>query len=143
MEKKYTKKAVALKYDRKLGDAPKVTAKGKGKVARNIIDLARKHDIPIKDDPDLIEILSSLDIDEEIPSEIYVAVAELLAFVYSMNSKKGSLKLFLIRFFRVLSFRSGDVSTSYQFVTVRAYHIEFVDLTPEQLLITKWTKIIY
>jgi len=89
MEKKYTKKAVALKYDRKVGDAPKVTAKGKGKVAQNIIELARKHDIPIKDDPELIGILSSLDIDEEIPSEIYVAVAELLAFVYSMNSKKG------------------------------------------------------
>ena len=66
-----------------------MTAKGKGKVAQNIIDLARKHDIPIKDDPDLIAVLSSLDIDEEIPSEIYVAVAELLAFVYSLNAKKG------------------------------------------------------
>lgn len=89
MKKKYTKKAVALKYDKDVGSAPKVTAKGKGRVAQNIIELARKHDIPIKDDPDLIEVLSSLDIDEEIPSEIYVAVAELLAFVYSINSKKG------------------------------------------------------
>jgi len=88
MEKKYIQKAVALKYDRKKDDAPKVTAKGKGKVAEKIIELARKHDIPIKDDPDLIEILSSLDINQEIPSDIYVAVAELLAFVYSINSKR-------------------------------------------------------
>ncbi len=90
MKSKFTKKAVALKYDRKTDSAPKVTAKGKGKVAEKIIEIAKKHDIPIKDDPDLIEVLSSLEIDEEIPSEIYVAVAELLAFIYSMNSKKES-----------------------------------------------------
>lgn len=88
MEKKYIQKAVALKYDRKKDGAPRVTAKGKGKVAEKIIELAKKHDIPIKDDPDLIEMLSSLDINQEIPSDIYVAVAELLAFVYSMNSKQ-------------------------------------------------------
>lgn len=89
MEKKYTPKAVALKYDRKKDDAPKVVAKGKGKIAEKIIELAKIHNIPIKDDPDLIEVLSSLDINQEIPSEIYVAVAELLAFVYSMNSKRS------------------------------------------------------
>lgn len=88
MEKKYIRKAIALKYDRKKDDAPKVTAKGKGKVAEKIIELAKKHDIPIKDDPDLVEVLSSLDINQEIPSEIYAAVAELLAFVYSLNSKR-------------------------------------------------------
>ncbi|RLC03295.1 MAG: flagellar biosynthesis protein FlhB [Deltaproteobacteria bacterium] len=88
MDKKDQKKAVALKYDRETTNAPKVTAKGKGKVAQKIIELAKKHDIPIKDDPDLIEVLSSLEIDEEIPAEIYVAVAELLAFVYSINSKR-------------------------------------------------------
>lgn len=88
MDKPYQKKAVAIKYDKKTDGAPKVTAKGRGKVAQKIIELAQKHDIPIKDDPDLIEVLSSLEINEEIPSEIYVAVAELLAFVYSMNSKR-------------------------------------------------------
>ena len=88
MEKKYIQKAVALKYDRKKDGAPRVTAKGKGKVAEKIIELAKKYDIPIKDDPDLIEVLSSLDIHQEIPSDIYVAVAELLAFVYSTNSKR-------------------------------------------------------
>ncbi len=88
MDKEYPKKAVALRYDRQKEDAPKVVAKGQGKIAEKIIELALKHDIPIKDDPDLIEVLSSLEIDEEIPSEIYVAVAELLAFVYSANSKR-------------------------------------------------------
>jgi flagellar biosynthesis protein len=88
MEKKYIQKAVALKYDKKKDGAPKVTAKGQGKVAENIIELAKKHDIPIKDDPDLVEVLSSLDLNQEIPSEIYAAVAELLAFVYSLNSKR-------------------------------------------------------
>ncbi|WP_022664695.1 EscU/YscU/HrcU family type III secretion system export apparatus switch protein [Desulfospira joergensenii] len=89
MAKKPIKKAVALTYDKQKHDAPKVTAKGKGRVAEKIIEIAQKHDIPIKDDPDLIEVLSNLDIDEEIPSEIYAAVAELLAFVYSMNKAKA------------------------------------------------------
>jgi flagellar biosynthesis protein len=90
IKKKYKKKAVALKYDRETSGAPKAVAKGQGKVASKIIELAKKHDVPIKDDPDLIEVLSSLEIDEEIPAEIYVAVAELLAFVYSMNSKRDT-----------------------------------------------------
>lgn len=88
MNQKYQKKAVALKYDREKSDAPKVAAKGRGKVAEKIIELAKKFDIPIKDDPDLVEVLSSLEIDEEIPPEIYGAVAELLAFVYSINSNR-------------------------------------------------------
>ncbi len=90
MDKKPLKKAVALNYEKEQDSAPKVIAKGQGKVAENIIELAKKHDIPIKDDPDLIEVLSSLEINEEIPSEIYVAVAELLAFVYSANSRRNT-----------------------------------------------------
>lgn len=89
MQKRYIKKAVALKYDRQKDDAPKIAAKGQGKIAEKIIELAKKYDILIKDDPDLIEVLSSLDINQEIPSEIYVAVAELLAFVYAANKKRG------------------------------------------------------
>ena len=84
------KKAVALKYKPGQDDAPKVTAKGIGSVAEKIIDIARKQGIPVKDDPDLVEVLSRLDLDEEIPPELYVIVAELLAFVYSLNRKKGS-----------------------------------------------------
>lgn len=88
MDKKIEQKAVALKYDRSKDSAPKVTAKGQGRIARKIIEIAREHNIPVKDDPDLLEVLSNLDIDQEIPAEIYVAVAELLAFVYSINSRR-------------------------------------------------------
>ncbi len=85
---KKRKTAVALRYDPLRDGAPKVSAKGSGAVAENIIELAKKHDIPVKDDPDLVEVLSKLAIEEEIPSEVYVIVAELLAFVYSVNKKR-------------------------------------------------------
>ena len=81
------KKAVALKYDGIKDAAPTVTAKGQGKVAENIIALALAHGVPVKDDPDLVEVLASLDISQEIPAEVYVAVAELLAFVYGVNAE--------------------------------------------------------
>lgn len=82
------KKAVALKYERLKAAAPRVTAKGQGKVAENIIALALAHGVPVKNDPDLVEVLASLDINQEVPAEIYVAVAELLAFVYGANADK-------------------------------------------------------
>lgn len=85
---KKRKKAVALKYDPAKDNAPKVSAKGKGAVADNIIELAGKHGVPVRNDPDLVEILSRLEIDEAIPSEVYVVVAELLAFVYSADKKR-------------------------------------------------------
>jgi flagellar biosynthesis protein len=90
MTKKPMKKAVVLAYDREADAAPRVTAKGQGEIAFKIIELAEKHGIPVKNDPDLMEVLSSLEINQEIPENIYVAVAELLAFVYGMNQKKGS-----------------------------------------------------
>ena len=80
------KKAVALKYQLKSDNAPKVIAKGRGKVAEKIIEIAREHNIYIHDDPDLIEVLSQLDLNEEISPDLYVVIAELLAFVYSINS---------------------------------------------------------
>jgi flagellar biosynthesis protein len=84
------KKAVAVKYKSGQDNAPKVTAKGTGLVAEKIIAVARKQGIPVKDDPSLIEVLSRLDLDQEIPPELYVVVAELLAFVYRLDRKKGS-----------------------------------------------------
>lgn len=80
------KKAVALKYQPKSDNAPKVIAKGKGKVADKIIEIAREHNLYVHNDPDLIEILSQLDINEQIPPDLYVVIAELLTFVYSLNS---------------------------------------------------------
>ena len=80
------KKAVALRYAPPLDRAPKVTAKGSGLLAQKIIELAQKHGIPIKEDPVLIQFLSQLDFYQEIPPSIYVVVAEILAFVYSVNN---------------------------------------------------------
>lgn len=87
-EKEKRKQAVALRYRPDKDAAPRVAAKGSGLVAERIIELARKHGIPVKDDPDLLEVLSKLEIEEEVPPTVYVAVAELLAFVYSLNRKK-------------------------------------------------------
>ena len=80
------KKAVALKYHEESDKAPVLIAKGKGEVAEKILEIAREHNIYIHDDPDLIEVLSRLDLHEQIPSDLYLVVAELLAFVYSLNS---------------------------------------------------------
>ncbi len=85
-----SKKAATLRYKASDDNAPRVTAKGTGLVAEKIVEMARKCGIPVKEDPDLIEVLSRLDLNEEIPPELYVVVAELLAFVYRMNGKKGS-----------------------------------------------------
>ena len=84
------KQAVALQYNRIKDTAPKVTAKGQGKVTENIIALALAHGVPVKDDPELMEVLASLEISQEIPPEIYVAVAELLSFIYGANAGKKS-----------------------------------------------------
>ncbi|HET6516096.1 MAG TPA: EscU/YscU/HrcU family type III secretion system export apparatus switch protein [Thermodesulfovibrionales bacterium] len=87
MTKEKGSKAAALQYTRGTDSAPKVTAKGRGKVAEKILEVARKHNIPIREDRELVEILSSLDLYQEIPPELYRAVAEILAFVYSLSSK--------------------------------------------------------
>ncbi len=79
--------AAALKYDRHKDAAPKVVARGKGAIAEKIIEIAKKNHIPIKNDPGLVQILSKLEIDEQIPVELYKAVAEILAFVYSANDR--------------------------------------------------------
>src|SRR5512137_545036 len=81
------KVAAAIRYDAARDDAPRLTAKGQGHVAERIIELARQHDIPVRSDKALVHILSQLDIDRHIPPDLYKAVAEILAFVYSANEK--------------------------------------------------------
>ena len=84
---KKLKSAVALKYHTETDVVPKVTAKGEGLVAERIIELARENEVPIKEDPDLVQILSQVDINKEIPPSVYKVVAELLAFIYKLNNK--------------------------------------------------------
>ncbi|NIQ03699.1 MAG: flagellar biosynthesis protein FlhB [Nitrospinaceae bacterium] len=86
-KKKKSKSAVALNYVQDRDAAPKVTAKGEGLVAERIIALAKENDIPIKEDPDLVQVLSQVDLNREIPPTVYHVVAELLAFVYKLNHK--------------------------------------------------------
>ena len=83
-----SKKAVALKYERKKDNAPKVTAKGSGKTAQKIIEIAKLNDIPIKEDKDLLELLSKVELDKEVPAQMYKAVAEVFSFIYNSTKKK-------------------------------------------------------
>jgi flagellar biosynthesis protein len=80
--------AAAIKYDSATANAPKVTARGRGYIAEKIISIAEENGVPIKNDPDMVQILSKLDIGAEIPVELYRAVAEILAFVYSLNENQ-------------------------------------------------------
>jgi flagellar biosynthesis protein len=83
--KERSKKAAALKYRQGEDSAPKVIAKGRGKVADKIMEVARLCHIPIKEDRELVEVLSSLDLYQEIPPELYKAVAGILAFIYAIS----------------------------------------------------------
>ncbi len=87
-EKKRTRrKAVAVTYDTENEGAPKVVAKGSGYLADRIIELAREHNVHIHHDPDLAAVLAKVDVNTEIPPELYRTVAEILAFVYRINGK--------------------------------------------------------
>lgn len=79
--------AAALQYKPREDSAPRLVAKGKGWMADKIIQIAREQNIPLKEDPHLIEILSTLDLYEEIPQNLYKAVAEILIFIYKVNNK--------------------------------------------------------
>lgn len=87
----FVQKAAALKYDIDSDSAPKVVAKGKGETATNIIKLARDNNIPIKKDEDLVELLSKIDIDKEIPGSMYKAVAEIFSFIYDLSNKNKEI----------------------------------------------------
>jgi flagellar biosynthesis protein len=87
MKEKQERTAAALKYTQGKDSAPKLVAKGRGAVAEKIIEIARAHGIHIKEDKALVEVLSSLDLYQEIPPELYKAVAEILAFIYRLNKK--------------------------------------------------------
>ena len=81
------KQAVALRYEAKKDRAPEVVGKGRGFLAERILELAREHNIPIRHDKNLLQILSRLDLNQEVPPEIYQVVAEILAFVYRLSNR--------------------------------------------------------
>ena len=85
--KPHVEKAVALKYNKEEDTSPRVVAKGEGHVARQIRAVADEYGIPIRHDDDLVELLAQVDIDREIPQELYAAVAEILSWIYRANEE--------------------------------------------------------
>lgn len=81
-------KAVALRYEGK--GAPRVVAKGSGEVAKQILALAETHDIPLHEDRELVLLLSRIELGREIPEGLYLAVAQILAFIYSLSDKDST-----------------------------------------------------
>jgi flagellar biosynthesis protein len=81
--------AAALRYDREKENAPRVVAKGRGLIAEAIIARAREHGVPLHEDAGLAATLSALDLETEIPPELYRAVAEVLAFLYRLNAGRN------------------------------------------------------
>lgn len=83
----HPKRALGLAWQKGSSGGPKVLAKGQGPVAQTILDLAAQHGIPIQEDPDLLELLSACEVGDEIPSEVYGAVARLLAFLWGLRDE--------------------------------------------------------
>ncbi len=92
MKKQPIKKAVALKYEPTKDQAPKVIAKGAGAVADKILEQAEKHDIKIREDKALSEMLYQLEIEEQIPPALYPIIAEVFAFIYQAEQRAGEIK---------------------------------------------------
>ena len=78
--------AVALSYADK-DKAPIVVAKGYGVVAESILRCAREHGLYVHESPELVNLLMNVDLDEQIPPQLYVAIAELLAWLYHLESR--------------------------------------------------------
>jgi flagellar biosynthesis protein len=92
MDNKSGNIAVALAYNVKADDAPRVIAKGSGFTAEKIIEIAVSHDIPVKIDKNLTHLLYQVSLDKAIPPSLFRMVAEVLAWVYSIDSDKGKHK---------------------------------------------------
>ncbi len=84
--KRKQEKAVALRYHREDDRAPRIVAKGEGSIAAKIREVAENNGIPIHRDDALVELLAQIEIDREIPPELYAAVAELLSWIYRANN---------------------------------------------------------
>ncbi|MCC6709669.1 MAG: EscU/YscU/HrcU family type III secretion system export apparatus switch protein [Gammaproteobacteria bacterium] len=77
--------AVALHWDGQ--SAPRVTAKGRGEVAERILELARKHNVPVDQEPALIEVLAEVELGRQIPDKLFVAIAQVIAFAYTVRGQ--------------------------------------------------------
>ncbi|MCL1835281.1 MAG: EscU/YscU/HrcU family type III secretion system export apparatus switch protein [Oscillospiraceae bacterium] len=88
-EKNKRKRAAAISYDPKEHDAPLLAAFGEGYVAEKIIEIAKASGVPVMPDPSIASLLSKVSIGDEIPPEMYEAVAKVLAFVGEIDRRYG------------------------------------------------------
>ena len=86
-DERQVKRAVALKYDAEESSAPRVVATGSGDAASAILAAAQEHGVPIEEDEALLELLAGCEIGDEIPPELYEAVAELLTWLYRLEGR--------------------------------------------------------
>ncbi len=86
MEEK-KKKAIALRYDQERDRAPRIVAKGEGSIAERIIKLAKENNIPVVEDTDLVNAMINMEVYEEIPPELYRAIAQILIFVKHVKNR--------------------------------------------------------
>lgn len=89
MGKEIKNQAIALKYDAEKDPAPKVVAKGEAEIAEKIIEIAKLNNIPIEQNKDLAALLNKVDLDQFIPVEAYIVVAEIIAI---LSQKQGETK---------------------------------------------------
>jgi flagellar biosynthesis protein len=83
--------AVALAYKPKRESAPKIVASGRGFVAEQILEVARAHELHVREDADLVQLLEAIEVGSEIPLEAFVAVAEIFTYVYRANGTLSDL----------------------------------------------------
>ena len=83
------KKAAAIAYDPQKNRAPQLVAAGRGRIAEKILEVARAFDIPVREDRNLATLLEALEIDTEIPEDLYRVVAEVLVYIYKLDDEFG------------------------------------------------------
>jgi len=95
MKHPYTSRqsAVALTYGKNQGGAPTVVAKGRGLIAQAIIERAKQHGVYVHESEDLVGMLMQVELDQEIPPQLYLAVAELLAWLYRLEHAEAPATL--------------------------------------------------
>jgi len=86
-----SQQAVAVQWNPVTEELPTITASGEGALAAEILRMAAEHNIPIRQDNDLLQVLSLLDVGESIPAQAHTAIAEILAFIYWSNQQYADI----------------------------------------------------
>jgi flagellar biosynthesis protein len=82
------RRAAALRYDKDKNGAPRVVAAGAGLIADRIVEIAREQGLPVREDPALAEALARLELEQEIPADLFAAVAEVLVWAYRLEKQR-------------------------------------------------------